>query len=42
MEEEQRDDYLLINYVRDLWQEIERSCANMHNDFRVFDLWEQE
>ena len=42
MEEEQRDNYLLIDYVRDLWKEIERSCANMHNDFRVFDLREQE
>lgn len=42
MEEEQRDDYLLIDCVRDLWQEIQKSCAKMHSDFRVFDLWEQE
>ena len=42
MEEEQRDDYLLIDCVRDLWQEIQKSCAEMHSDFRVFDLREQE
>ena len=42
MEEEQRDDYLLIDCVRDLWQEIKKSCAEMHSDFRVFDLREQE
>ena len=38
MEEEQRDDYLLIDCVRDLWQEIQKSCAEMYSDFRVFDL----
>ena len=42
MEEEQRDDYLLIDSVHDLWQEINKSCAEMHSDFRVYDLREQE
>ena len=42
MEEEQRDDYLLINCVCDLWQEINKSCAEMHSDYRVYDLREQE
>ncbi|XP_078434228.1 uncharacterized protein LOC144705434 [Wolffia australiana] len=42
MEEEQRDDYLLIDCVRDLWEEINKSCAETHSDFRVFDLREQE
>ena len=41
MEEEQRDDYLLIDCVRDLWQEMKKSCAEMHSDFRVFDLRER-
>ncbi|XP_078434599.1 uncharacterized protein LOC144705702 [Wolffia australiana] len=42
MEEEQRDDYLLVDCVRDLWEEINKSCAETHSDFRVFDLREQE
>ncbi|XP_078427982.1 uncharacterized protein LOC144700456 [Wolffia australiana] len=42
MEEEQKDDYILIGCVRDLWQEINKSCAEMHSDFRVYDLREQE
>ncbi|XP_078440353.1 uncharacterized protein LOC144710454 [Wolffia australiana] len=42
MEDEQRDDYLLISCIRDLWQEIKKSCAEIHGDFRVYDLREQE
>ena len=42
MEEEQRDDYLLIDSVRNLWQEMKKSFAEKHSDFRVYDLWEQE
>ncbi|XP_078441716.1 uncharacterized protein LOC144711607 [Wolffia australiana] len=42
MESDQADDYLLIDCVRDLWQEIQRSCAETHSDYRVYDLREQE
>ncbi|XP_078435258.1 uncharacterized protein LOC144706195 [Wolffia australiana] len=42
MEEEQKDDYLLVNIVRDLWKEINKSCAEVHKYFRVYDLREQE
>ncbi|XP_078448341.1 uncharacterized protein LOC144716933 [Wolffia australiana] len=42
MEDEQKKDYLLIDSVRDLWLEVNRSCAEMHSDFRVYDLREQE
>ena len=42
MEEEQRNDYLLIDCVGDLWQEIKKSCTEMLNDYRVYDLREQE
>ncbi|XP_078428525.1 uncharacterized protein LOC144700847 [Wolffia australiana] len=42
MEPDQADDYLLIDCVRDLWQEIQRSCAETHSDYRVYDLREQE
>ena len=42
MEEEHRDDYLLIDCIHDLKQEIKKFCAEMHSDFQVYDLWEQE
>ncbi|XP_078428048.1 acyl-CoA N-acyltransferases (NAT) superfamily protein isoform X2 [Wolffia australiana] len=42
MEDEQKDDYLLIDGVRDLWLEVNKSCAEMHSNSWVYDLREQE
>lgn len=42
MEQEQQDSNHLVDYIRDLWQEIKRLCADMHNDFQVFHIREQE
>ena len=38
MEVEQKNQYYLMYIVADIWKEIEKSCAEMHNDWRVYDL----
>ena len=38
MEVEQKNQYYLMDIVADIWKEIEKSCAEMQNDWRVYDL----
>ena len=38
MEVEQRNQYYLMDVVADIWREIRKSCAEMQNDWRVYDL----
>ena len=38
MEVEQKNQYYLMDIVADICKEIEKSCAEMQNDWRVYDL----
>ena len=38
MEVEQKNQYYLMDLVTYIWKEIQKSCAEMQNDWRVYDL----